>query len=216
MQRQTQKQLLLDMDGTLLDLKFDTYFWDKYLVQRYAEQVDISREESQDLLKAIHRQSQYQLKWYCVDFWSEKLQCDVLEIMREIAKKITAFPQSESFLQSMQQRTDIKLFLVTDAHPQVLALKLQHTGLAKYFDTIVSSHTFGYSKSQQQFWQSFSEEYNIHKKSAVFVDDNPNVLQSALKFGIENVVVIARNDSSKPKKETLNFNAIDNIAQLEI
>ena len=29
--------VLLDMDGTLLDLHFDNYFWQEYLPLRYAE-----------------------------------------------------------------------------------------------------------------------------------------------------------------------------------
>ncbi len=29
--------VLLDMDGTLLDLHFDNFFWQEYLPRRYAE-----------------------------------------------------------------------------------------------------------------------------------------------------------------------------------
>jgi putative hydrolase of the HAD superfamily len=35
--------VLLDMDGTLLDLHFDNHFWLEHLPQRYAEHHGISR-----------------------------------------------------------------------------------------------------------------------------------------------------------------------------
>ncbi|NLD01354.1 MAG: haloacid dehalogenase, partial [Gammaproteobacteria bacterium] len=34
--------VLLDMDGTLLDLHFDNFFWLKYLPQCYAEKNNLS------------------------------------------------------------------------------------------------------------------------------------------------------------------------------
>ena len=34
--------VLLDMDGTLLDLHFDNYFWQEHLPMRYAEQNNMS------------------------------------------------------------------------------------------------------------------------------------------------------------------------------
>ncbi|MDV3444014.1 hypothetical protein R0G64_32270, partial [Pseudomonas otitidis] len=37
------EHVLLDMDGTLLDLHFDNHFWLDYLPQRYAEHRGISR-----------------------------------------------------------------------------------------------------------------------------------------------------------------------------
>ena len=38
--------VLLDMDGTLLDLRFDNFFWMEHLPRLYAERHSISAEES--------------------------------------------------------------------------------------------------------------------------------------------------------------------------
>ena len=38
--------VLLDMDGTLLDLHFDNYFWLEHLPARYAEHHGLSEEEA--------------------------------------------------------------------------------------------------------------------------------------------------------------------------
>lgn len=38
--------VLLDMDGTLLDLYFDNHFWLEYLPQRYAAQHGLAEEST--------------------------------------------------------------------------------------------------------------------------------------------------------------------------
>jgi putative hydrolase of the HAD superfamily len=42
--------VLLDMDGTLLDLHFDNYFWLTHVPQRYAEAHGIDAEEAKTRL----------------------------------------------------------------------------------------------------------------------------------------------------------------------
>ena len=45
--------VLLDMDGTLLDLAFDNYFWLEHLPQRYAAKHRISEEEAATLARQL-------------------------------------------------------------------------------------------------------------------------------------------------------------------
>ena len=42
--------VLLDMDGTLLDLAFDNYFWQEYLPRRYAEIKGIDAVQAKQLV----------------------------------------------------------------------------------------------------------------------------------------------------------------------
>ena len=42
--------VLLDMDGTLLDLHFDNYFWQEYVPLKYAEKHSISLEQAKEEL----------------------------------------------------------------------------------------------------------------------------------------------------------------------
>ena len=42
--------ILLDLDGTLLDLNFDLHFWLEYLPQVYSEEHNISHQQAQDIL----------------------------------------------------------------------------------------------------------------------------------------------------------------------
>ena len=42
--------VLLDMDGTLLDLNFDNHFWKEFVPLRYAQQHGLSQEEAKKSL----------------------------------------------------------------------------------------------------------------------------------------------------------------------
>src|SRR5882757_7567074 len=42
--------VLLDMDGTLLDLRFDNWFWQELIPRRYAAAKGLSEEETRGLL----------------------------------------------------------------------------------------------------------------------------------------------------------------------
>lgn len=58
--------VLLDMDGTLLDLHFDNHFWLEHLPQRYAERNGLSRTEADAVLEPLFREHAGQLNWYCL------------------------------------------------------------------------------------------------------------------------------------------------------
>ena len=47
---------------------------------------------------------------------------------------------------------DMQVLLVTNAHPDTVAIKDAKTGLGDYFDGIHSSHDYGHAKESQDFW----------------------------------------------------------------
>ena len=65
--------VLLDMDGTLLDLHFDNYFWFEYLPVEYAKHHNKEPEEVRSYLIQLMKEAEGKIDWYCVDFWTEKL-----------------------------------------------------------------------------------------------------------------------------------------------
>ena len=74
--------VLLDMDGTLLDLRFDNFFWLDYLPRRFAELRNIDPAEAKAQLQAFSDSLHGTLNWYCVDYWSDELGIDVEAIKR--------------------------------------------------------------------------------------------------------------------------------------
>lgn len=139
--------VLLDMDGTLLDLHFDNHFWLEHLPQRYAERNGLSRTEADAVLEPLFREHAGQLNWYCLDFWSRELDLSIRELKHEVAHLISLRPHADTFLAALR-RAGKRVALITNAHRDSLSLKLERIELAPYFDRLISSHDYGYPKEE--------------------------------------------------------------------
>jgi len=205
--------LMLDMDGTVLDLAYDNYVWKELVPARYAETKGMSVEDARSRLYAKYRAIQGDIEWYCLDHWSERLGLDVLELHRDVNDRIVYLPGARDFLQAMHEN-DVRVLLVTNSHPDTLALKDEVTGLAGFFDAIYTSHEFGYAKERQEFWYALQEEEGFLRESTLFVDDNRTVLESADTYGVEMLVEIEQPDSSEPRKNGSAYAGVGGVADL--
>ena len=109
--------LMLDMDGTLLDLAFDNYVWRELVPRRYAAATGTSLEAARDYLFDQYRSVQGDLEWYCLDHWYERLGIDVMQIHHDVTHRIGYLPGALEFLRSVQAQ-DTEVLLVTNSHPE--------------------------------------------------------------------------------------------------
>ncbi len=191
--------VLLDMDGTLLDLHFDNYFWLEYLPLVYAQTNAIPLEEAHNHLGRYFKEHEGTLNWYCLDFWSAALQLNVGELKRAVQHKIKIRPFVEGFLTALRDQ-DKKLVLITNAHQDVLKLKLEVTQINQWLDVVLSSHQFKYPKEHQVFWQRLAEVEPFDPARTLFIDDTVRILKAAQDFGIRHLLCIHQPDSQKPRK----------------
>ena len=199
--------VMLDMDGTLLDLHFDNYFWLHHLPQRYA---DIHQQDEQAIrqhLSSRFEQQRGTLNWYCLDYWSEQLQLDIPALKREIQHMISIRPHVLEFLQQLK-RSDKQIMLVTNAHRQSLQLKMDNTGLSAMFDTVVVSHDFRAPKEHRDFWKQLRTAHPFDPNSTLLIDDTASVLKSAQQFGIKHLLTLLQPDSKQAKRERTEFPGI--------
>ncbi len=192
--------VLLDMDGTILDLAYDTHFWTEHLPRRYAERRAMSFAQAQAELAPIFDSTQGTLDWYCIDYWSDALGMDVAALKHEIAEHIAWLEGARDFLQAVRAAGK-QLWLVTNAHPKSLALKLERTDLGAHFDHLFSTHDLGYPKEDARFWPLFAKRQALQPGRALLVDDNLHVLHTAREFGISHCVVVSRPDSRHPARD---------------
>src|SRR5262245_65880520 len=108
--------VLLDMDGTLLDLGFDKYFWEHHLPARYAESRGISLDDAHRVMNPIFESTKGTLDWYCIDYWSRALSLDIAAIKRAVRHRAAWLPDSRTFLARIRA-TGRRMVLGTDAHP---------------------------------------------------------------------------------------------------
>lgn len=196
--------VLLDMDGTLLDLHFDNYFWLTHLPMRYAEFHGIDIEEAKQFLMQHIQSFQGSLQWYCLDHWSELVQMDVPALKREVQHKIKIRPYAQDFLSCLRQLKK-KLILITNAHPKGLVLKLDITHIDRWLDLVISSHEFQLPKEDIRFWHELQAREHFVPARTIFIDDTPRVLESAQAFGIKHLVCINQPDSQKPPVASQKF-----------
>ncbi len=80
--------VLLDMDGTLLDLRFDNWFWLTFVPSRYAAAQGISEAEAQTRLAPKFKDVAHTLQWYCIDYWTRELKLDIPALKRETLPRV--------------------------------------------------------------------------------------------------------------------------------
>lgn len=205
--------VLLDMDGTLLDLHFDNYFWLEYLPCRYAQAQGLSVAAAKAQLIPLFAAQQGQLNWYCLDYWTQTLALPIVEIKREIAHLIALKPGVEHFLTALKN-THKQVVLITNAHPDSLSLKLERIQLASWFDQLISAHRYGLPKEQSAFWPALREALAFDPQRTLFIDDNLDILRCAQIFGIAHVLAVRQPDSQQDARDTAEFAAVTDYAEL--
>jgi putative hydrolase of the HAD superfamily len=205
--------VLLDMDGTLLDLHFDNHFWLEHLPQRYAELHGVSRAMADMELQPLFERNAGQLRWYCLDFWSAELKLPVRELKRETAHLIALRPDADTFLAAIRQAGK-RVVLITNAHRDSLSLKLERIELAPYFERLISSHDYGFAKESRQFWDALQADIGFDPARSLFIDDTLPILRSARDFGVAHLLAVREPDSRKGPKDTAEFAALEDYRTL--
>lgn len=205
--------VLLDMDGTLLDLRFDNWFWQELVPSRYAAANGMSPLEAWRWIEPRFRASRGTIQWYCIDHWTRELGLDIAQIKRGALQQIGYLPGAETFLLKLKA-SGRRRVLVTNAHPVTLAIKNERVGLMAHFDACYSTHTFEMPKENAGFWPRLQGTEPFVPERTLFVDDSLAVLHAAESFGIGWLRAVRRPDSGQPPQNTRPFGAVDSVADL--
>lgn len=187
--------VLLDMDGTLLDLHFDNYFWLEHLPRCYASHHGCELVEAAQLLSAMSESLHGSLNWYCLDYWSTQTGLDIEALKLQVQHLICFRPGTVDFLAYLQQQGK-EVLLVTNAHPKALRLKVQASGLDKHLSRFVSSHDLELAKENAGFWPRLREHANVNLSRCLFIDDSLNVLRRAHAEGMGHPLQILQPDTT--------------------
>jgi HAD superfamily hydrolase (TIGR01509 family) len=206
--------VLLDLDGTLLDLAFDTRFWRHVIPGAWARAQGISVEQARALLMPRFRAREGTLDWYSVVFWSRELELDVTALKREVMHEVQWLSGVPEFLATLR-RNGKRLVLFTNAHPETLAIKDERTGVSRYLDAMFSSHAFSWPKEDPRFWESVRRSEPYDPQRTLFVDDSPPVLAAARAAGIRWVIGLRQPDSQGTVRDHGPWPAVDRLTDLD-
>ena len=207
------RTVLLDMDGTLLDLHFDNHFWQVHVPRRYAEKHDLTFEAAQAELFPRFRRAEGTLDWYCVDYWTRELGLDIALLKQEVEHLIAVHPHVLDFLDAVRA-AGRRLVLVTNAHGKAVALKFERTRLGGHFDAVVCAHDLGLPKEHLGFWGKMQQVESFERETTLLVDDSLPVLRSARSYGIAQLLAVKNPDSKAPAKDVGEFQAIASFREI--
>ncbi len=205
--------ILLDMDGTILDKYYDDYFWESYVPEKFAQKNQISTEEAKKFLFSMYKAEEGTLNWTDIDFWSQKTGLDILALKEELKELIKPHPDSQEFLEKLTQKSK-KIYLVTNAHNKVMELKLNKTGLHKYFHLCITSFDLGFPKENINFWEKLKILYGIKEEGTLFIDDTEEILHTAWLSGIRYPILRAISSSKGKAKKSDKFLTIKDFSEI--
>jgi HAD superfamily hydrolase (TIGR01509 family) len=205
--------IMFDMDGTLLDLHFDNYFWQQLIPKCYSDKHGMSQAAALEIIRCKNAEVRGTLDWYCLDYWKQELELDIAGLKTSVKHKISVRPNVEELLQKLEL-SEKRVLLVTNAHPSSLLIKMKHTGISHYFDQCISSHTLKQAKENPGFWGSLQSLEKYDPERTVLFDDSLPVLRQAQREGIKHLYGIEKPDSKRPAVLMDEFVQIADFSQI--
>jgi putative hydrolase of the HAD superfamily len=153
------------------------------------------------------------LNWYCLDYWSAQLDIDIATLKRELCHLIAIRPHVAHFLQALRH-SQRRCLLVTNAHRDSVAIKMEQVDLRPWVDEIIISHDYHAPKEDPRFWQRLQRKLDFEPRTTLFIDDTEAVLAAAEGFGIRYLVTLLQPDSRQPHRQQLRYPVIHHFDEI--
>ena len=205
--------VLLDMDGTLLDRHFDNFFFEEELPRRYAAKHGLELEPARERLFTLYRSVEGELDWTDLTYWTRKLDIDVVAMTKEFDHMINFLPDAEEFLRHVRKEGK-RVHLVTNAHMDGVRIKIARTGLDRHVDGIVTAFDVGYLKMRTEYWPTCRRLIGFEPARTLYVDDDEACLSAAHSFGIGHVYHRSKSSSQLPPQPSMRYPSIESLQDL--
>lgn len=104
--------------------------------------------------------------------------------------------------------------MVTNAHHDSLALKMEITMLTEKFHRMITVHEFSLPKENSECWDEVNKRHPFDPRKTLLIDDNLAALESARRYGIRELLAIVQPDSQRPGQVIEGFDAIDHFDEI--
>jgi len=205
--------VLLDMDGTLLDLHFDDQVWNHALPAALAKRHNEPIAAAQARVVNTLSHARGSLNWYCLDYWTNAFDISIHHLEQQHAHLVAIRDGTLEFLRHLRA-LGLRAVLATNAHPASLERKMALTGLADHFSHLVSAHTLGIPKEDRRFWSTLREKTDFDPATSVLADDNLAALSAAREDGVRHVFGIRYPSSTGTPRHYPQFASVNSLAEL--
>lgn len=205
--------VLLDMDGTLLDRDFDNFFFEEELPRRYAALHRLSEQAAREKLFALYRSVEGELAWTDLQYWTRTLGIDVVALTQELSGRIGYLPGAEAFLQGIRAKRK-RVTVLTNAHAEGVAIKQKKTGIHTRVDRIVNAFEVGCLKMRPDYWPACRTLVGFDPSRALYIDDDEACLAAAQAFGIRHIYHSAKSSTKLPPHPSDRYTSLENLRTL--
>ncbi|MEW6544326.1 MAG: HAD family hydrolase [Nitrospirota bacterium] len=202
--------VLLDMDGTLLDRHFDNFFFEEELPRRYAAKHGLSFDEALTKLLALYRSVERELAWTDLHYWTRLLDIDLIALTREFDHLIGFHPDAVEFLEFLRARGK-RVHIITNAHESGIRIKVAKTGVDRHVDRIVNAFEVGYLKMREEYWPACRRLIGFDPARALYVDDDEACLAAAREFGVGHIYHRSKSSSRLPPQPSSRYPSIESF-----
>ena len=203
--------VLLDMDGTLLDRHFDNFFFEEELPRRYAAKYGLDAAKAKEKLFALYRSVEGELNWTDLHYWTRTLDIDVIAMTKEFDHMIGFLPHADEFLRHLHAKGK-RVHLVTNAHMAGVAIKVEKTGLDRYVHRILDAFEVGYLKMRPEYWPICQRLLGFEPKRTLYLDDDESCLDAAQQYGIGHIYHSAKSSTQLPAQRSARHRSIESLA----
>ncbi len=205
--------VLLDMDGTLLDRHFDNFFFEEELPRRYAALHGVATQDALERLLGMYRSVEGELDWTDLHYWSRRLGIDIVALTKEFDHMIDMLPDAEVFLRDLRARGK-RVHVVTNAHEAGVTIKIAKTGIDRYVDRILNAFEVGYLKMREEYWPVCQRLIRFDPARSLYIDDDEACLAAAHRYGIRHLYHRAKSSSRLPSQPSARFHSIEDFRRL--
>lgn len=169
------------------------------------------------LKKVVNRKEEYEMffTFYTqlfdmldYPYKSKKLINDIVYDMVYTSNKYRLYDEVKTELEELSKK--YTLLLLSDNWPCCVDIMKEHV-IDKYFDRLYISSIYGCKKSDEIFFDYPINDYKINTGEAIFIDDNPNLLEIACRKGLG-----VRLMDREKKYQDSEYPIIHNLSELEI
>ncbi len=191
-----------DLDGTLVDRKFDDALWFEEIPKLYAAKHGATFEQAK-----AHCASEYNKVgdksplWYDIDYWFSHFKIGgrkgVDETTQKISHLIGVYGDAKPCLDSLKKQ-GFELILVSNASRYFLDQKISRTDLAKYFSKTFSvTGDLGKVKKSVEVYEQVLNEVRAQPREVLHVGDHLDFdYLVPRKLGIRSVLVDRTGESN--------------------
>ncbi|MGB0996672.1 MAG: GMP/IMP nucleotidase [Pseudomonadales bacterium] len=205
--------VLLDVDGTLLDLHYDNFVWDQRVPEAYANLKQLPLPDAKQQLLEQMRMVHGTIDFYSFDFWSEQTGLDITDLHQQESQRIAFRADAEAFLDWLAQSAHDAI-IATNADHNSLRIKEDVIALSQRVDQVYSSQDFGSPKEEQAFWNKLQQRCDFDPRRTLFLDDTERVLNAAAEFGIGQVWHVRTPDSQRGPRPPSAHPSIDQFHEI--